>query len=62
MNAYTLELLAHDREHNASDHAPDFPSDDELDEIEYDNERLRIEAMLKQERDDNREMNAARSW
>ena len=37
-------------------------SDDELDEIEYDNERLRIEAMLRQERDDNREMNAARSW
>ncbi len=62
MNAYALELLAHEREQNASDYEADALSEDELEEIEYDNERLRIEEMLRNERGQIIEMNAARGW
>lgn len=58
MNAYTAELLAHDHEQNAIDHAP---TADELDEIEFDNERIRIEEMLRTERAQIREMDAERA-
>lgn len=58
MNDYTLELLAHDREQNAIDHEP---TADELDEIDFDNERIRIEEMLREERAQIREMDAERT-